>query len=264
MKKNQSQALVEVLQPTDAYSTAKQSVDSLPSMKLPAVVRTVEVQSVVVDMLRQVASASKLVEEQRKGVTKHLDAAKKAVNKLFQPLKEHLAELRTDLELKLDEYRQHQLTVAEEEREEIRRKGEAQRKRAERAAATKLAEARSREERKRIQSKLNAKLEVQAAILDNRLDEVDGTPDAEQGVAVIQDVEILELDISQVPEFVMVKVGSTDGGSPPTHLPGDIVDETIMWTRHPVVSNIKKALKAGVEVPGVKYELKTRRAVTAL
>jgi signal transduction histidine kinase len=195
-------ALVEVLQPTatTAFDEAKQQVEALPSLRLPTSVRTVSDQQLVVDILRQVASANKTVEAKRKSVTTHLDAAKKALNKLFKPLQEHLANIREDLEGKLNEYRDWQELMAEVEREKLRKKAETQRKRTETLAAKKLQQASTPQEARRIKQAANAKLATQEAILEAKVSAVDDIPDAEEGVAVIEDYEITDLDISQVPE----------------------------------------------------------------
>ena len=242
-------SLVQVMQPTavNAFDQAKQMVDALPSLRLPIIVRDAENQSLVVDMLRQVTGADKAVVAKQKSVTVHLDAAKKVFVKLFEPLKTHLRELRSDLEGTLDEYRDWQAEEAEKEREALRKKAEVARRRAEKTAEKNMYAAASRQMRSDIKRRLDAKLEVQAAILDSRLEEIDGTPDAEEGVAVIQDVEITDLDLDVVPRFMAIEG---------VDLP--------LWYKEPLNGNIKKLLKAGIEIPGVTFERKTRRAVRSL
>ena len=250
MRKKESAALVEVLRPETAYAEAKATFDGL-AMTRPKQIRTVVVFGQTNDTLRQIATVKKLVEDKRKSVTKHLDSAKRAVNTLFKPMLDSLGEHRTTLEASLDEYDEWQAQEQEREREALERKAETARKRAEKTADTKLYAASSREMRQDIKQKLAAKLETQQAVLETRLADVDDTPDVAEGVARIEDVEITELDLSAVPELMALdEDGATVG--------------LILWTRTPLTGNIKKLGKAGVEVPGVRFERTTRRAVRSL
>jgi ATPase subunit of ABC transporter with duplicated ATPase domains len=245
MTKKKENPLVQMVQPTatTAYDQANMAVQSIPSARLPTVVRDAGQQSVVVDILRQVATATKTVEAKEKEGTKLLDQTRKWVKGLFTPLKTHLKDLRTDLEGKLDEYRDWQEQEAEVEREKLRKKAEAQRKRADTIARKKLEAATSRAERARIKAQASAKADVARAVLDARLADVDDTPDSEEGVAGIEDIEIVTVDMKKVPE--------TAGGY-------------VIWERTLKTGNLKKALKAGVDVEGVTWQKKRRRAVRSL
>jgi hypothetical protein len=245
MTKKKENPLVQMVQPTatTAYDQANMAVQSIPSARLPTVVRDAGQQSVVVDLLRQVATAAKTVEAKEKEGTKLLDQTRKWVKGLFTPLKTHLKDLRADLEGKLDEYRDWQEQEAEVEREKLRKKAEAQRKRADTIARKKLEAATSRAERARIKAQASAKADVARAVLDARLADVDDTPDSEEGVAGIEDIEIVTVDMKKVPE--------TAGGY-------------VIWERTLKTGNLKKALKAGVDVEGVTWQKKRRRAVRSL
>lgn len=245
MKQKPDEALVQVLEPTtdDAYHRAQGAINSLPLPTLPAQIRRPHEQDVAVNLLRQVAAAKKSVEAERKKVTKHLDAAKKAVMSLFKPMIERLDGMREHLEGKLNEYSDWQVEEAEKEREKIRKEEEAKQRRAARAAEKKLALADSREERREIKQKLDARLAVQQATMDSRLGEVDDRPDAEEGVAVIQDIEIISVKLEEMPESV---------------------NGYALWERVLLTGNLKKALKAGLEVDGVNWRWVTRRAVRPL
>lgn len=244
-KPNTAMALVSVLETDrgDAYAAAKQTVDSLPSLRLPAVVRKPEQQSLVVDMLRQVATAKSLVETKRKSVTKHLDAAKKSVMGLFRPMLKHLDDIRVDQEKKLDEYSDWQFDQQEAERERIRKAAEAQRRRADTIARKALEAAESRAKRKEIQAKLAAKVAVRQAVLEDQLAEVETAPVAEEGVAVIEDVEVEIIDRTLVPEIWV---------------------DNVLWTRQFNMKELKALGNSGVEVPGVQFNRLTRRAVKKL
>ena len=244
--KKESAALVEVLRPETAYGEAKAAFDNLPA-KLPKQIRTVAVFEQTNDSLREVATVKKLVEAKRKSVTKHLDAAKKAINTLFKPMLNSLAAYRTDAEEVLDEYDEWQALEAVRERETLERKADVARMRTKKAADAKLYAASTREMRQEIKRKLAAKLETQEAVLETRLADVDDTPDAAEGVARIEDIEVLVLDGGVVPETFEHR--------------GEV---HTLWTRTLEIATLKKLGKAEASVPGVRFERVTRRAVRLL
>lgn len=254
VKKKESAALVEVLRPETAYTEAKTAFDALaPHDKEGRLhVNEVPIRSVsgfddVNDTLRRAATAKKSIEGKRKGVTKHLDAAKKAINTLFAPMLDSLVEYRVGLEAKLDEYDDWKYEQQEAERLAIQKKSDAARKRAQKTADDKLCAARTREMRKDIKRALDAKLETQQAVTETRLADVDDTPDAAEGVARIDDVEVTIVNAKLVPAGV--------------EYAGKVC---VLWERVFNMSVLKQLGKADVEVPGVTFERTTRRAVRSL
>ena len=250
-KASSETALVQVLEPTagEAYSEAKSAMEAIPPMRLPEKFRKTEHFDVANSFMRQIATARKVTESKRKSVTKHLDAAKKAINLLFKPLTDHLDSEREALEEKLDEYEEWQMEEAEKEREKLRKQADAKLKRAKAAAAKKLEKADGRAERKQIKSKLQSVVDVTVATLDSRLDSVDDMPDVAEGVSRIEDVEVTIVRPEDVPE---------------TYNQVDGVGHLVLWERDFNIQALKTLGKAEVEVPGVEFELKVRRAVKSL
>jgi len=238
-----SRALVQLVDPQKPLATATEAVELLPAVDVPKLIRRPAEQEVVIDMLRQVATAEKLVTSEEKKVTSLLDQAKRSIRALFKPLHERLQGWREDLDSRLLEYDDWQWKEQEKERAKLKKKADAKRRRMEAAARKKLEAARSRAERAEIQAKSSARMVIEEANLDRQLAEVPNQPDPTPGVALIEDYDVVIVDPEAVPETY---------------------DNLVLWTRQFNRTNLKKLAKRDIAVPGVRFEPATRTAVRSL
>lgn len=159
------------------------------------------------DLLRQVASVRKRVEAHRKNVTKHLDAAKKAVMGLFKPLAEQLDEAREDLERLMSGWEAKKEAEAREAEERERKKAEAQAKRLKTLAEKKLEEAEDPDEELEIRKQLRMQQDAARAVGAAKAEAIDKAPPRTEGVSAREVWDFEVVDIEQVPrEFLRCEV----------------------------------------------------------
>lgn len=247
-KKKQTESLVTVLEPTtsDALVKATHAVDTLPSFRGEIVSAQDYEQGGV--LLRQVATAKKTVEDSRKSVTKHLDAAKKALNALFKPLVEKLDATRALIEEEMARYDEQAEQEAEAEREKLRAREEAQRKRLQTLAKKRMERASSRTERHAIQSELSAKLASREAMAEQKFDAIEPDEGYADGVYKSEDVEVDIVDPDLVPRTL-------------AGLDGEAVE---LWEPKFHIAELKKLGRRGVHVPGVSFTVVRSTRVRAL
>ena len=241
MKESKSSALI----PTNATSMVSEATSEVKSLAKSIEIALdiksdLEYQNAA-DVLRQIQTVKKSVDNHRKSVAKPLDAAKKAVQAMFQPMLKQLQEAREDIENSMGGWEHLRELEAEKAREAERRKAEAQSKRLGTIANKKIALAETREEACDIRDDMKASQEAALSVGAAKESLVDGEAPKVAGVSSSDFFDFEVLDLSIVP---------------PAYVRCEI-------KRVEVVSYVRQCIKDGVEpeISGIRFFKTKSRSV---
>ncbi len=209
--------------------------------------RTEEDNARIVDMSRKVQTVAKAMKAAKTSVKKPLREANRAVDIIFAPMEEALAKARDICDDKMFVYREYVEEEAEKERIKLDKEAERRKKIIDAAAQKKLDKATTKEERKEINRVTRGKHAAVDDVIEARQDAVEDTPERQEGVSVIEDVDFEVIDAQAVPEFVEFSG-----------------QEVQLFERVWKIANIKKLGKYDIKVPGVKFSKTHRTSVKGL